>query len=497
MEKTKAPFLIISFLFFSALIASAQDGYTLKKDSLQSYVLSQNRKFSVYLPEGYEADTNKYPVIYVLDADGRDQHTVPTARFLFLNSKMPKAIIVGVMNIDRNHDFLPDSAKGAPTGGGADNFIRFFEKELIPCIDKNFRTENFRVLVGHSYGGLFAMHVLLNDPALFDAYIAIDPSIWYNGKKFLKSAAKGFSSGRNWNRSVFITGREGEGMDEMGISSLDTLMKASSPKEMNWKIVTYADEDHGSVTFKSVYDGLRYIFDSGGSLRLFPDTGIVPPGMTFTVYLWNINPSMRYTTDGSEPTADSPKCQNQIELTGGCTLKVRNVNLKYKNYPTATFIYRQDDFMKGLQSVNNLKPGLKYQYYEGAWDSLPDFSKLKPLKSGITENANLKDAVKKDSFALRLDGYLHITEKELYYFWISSDDGSQLYINNQLILNNNGIHSADLPRVSVIPLTPGYYPLTIKYFEKNGNESLSAGMIKGKENPSPEPFAKELLFYRK
>jgi predicted alpha/beta superfamily hydrolase len=496
MKKQKAVFLIMMIIISSFFIASAQDGYTVKKDSLQSAVLNQNRKFSVYLPEGYDADTSKYPVIYVLDADGRDQHTVPTARFLFLNSKMPKAIIVGVMNIDRNHDFLPDSAKGAPTGGGADNFIRFFEKELIPSIDKNFRTEAFRVIVGHSYGGLFALHILLNDPALFDAYIAIDPSVWYNGKKFIKSAEKDFSADRNWSRSVFITGREGEGLNEMGISSLDTIMKAYSPKELNWKIVAYADEDHGSVPFKSVYDGLRYIFDAGGSLRLFPDTGTVPPGMTFTVYLVNINPSMRYTTDGSEPTADSPQCPNKIELKGGCTLKIKNLTLKYKNYPTATFTFRQSDFLTGLQSVKGLKPGLKYEYFEGAWDSLPDFSRLAPAKKGIAENIDISSAARKDSFALRFEGFLHITEKELYYLWITSDDGAQIYINNQLIVNNNGIHSADLPKVSVIPLTPGYYPIIIKYFEKNGNESLAAGIIKGNENPSPQPFAKESLFHK-
>jgi hypothetical protein len=94
--------------------------------------LKQNRKISIFLPDGYDAKDAKFPVLYVLDADGRDQHTVPTARFLSVNNRMPKAIVVGVFNIDRNHDFLPDSSQSAATGGGADNFLQIFKMELIP-----------------------------------------------------------------------------------------------------------------------------------------------------------------------------------------------------------------------------------------------------------------------------------------------------------------------------------------------------------------------------
>ncbi len=493
--KTRIAFL--ASLFFFALTVSAQNGYTEHKDSLQSVVLGQNRKLSIFLPEGYDTATVRFPVIYVLDGEGRDQHVVPTARFLFLSGKMPRAIIVGILNIDRNHDFLPDSTKGTPTGGGADKFTSFFEKELIPYMDKNFRTESYKVLVGHSFGGLFAMHTLLMKPDLFDAYIAIDPSIWYKDLIVLKSAAKEFPAVKSWDRSLFITGREGEGMNEMGITPLDSLLKASAPKELNWKITAYADEDHGSVPFKSVYDGFRFLFDAGGSLRVFPDGGIVPEGESFDIYLWNINPDMRYTTDGSEPTADSPQCQSKMRLTGGCTLKIKSITKKYKYYPTATYVFRQEQFLQGLKSDKNLKPGLKYSYYEGVWDSLPDFSKLKPLKKGITGNIDLALAARKDSFALHFEGYLHITEKAMYNLWIMSDDGSEVYLNNQLILNNDGLHSGEQPRVTVLPLTPGYYPVTINYFEKNGNESISAGIIKDMEKPSPVPFAKEMLFHKK
>ena len=150
----KTRIILLALLFCITIKVSSQDGYTVKNDSLKSDILNQTRKLNIYLPEGYDAKDAKFPVLYVLDADGRDQHVVPTARFLFVNGKMPKAIVVGVFNIDRNHDFLPDSSQAAPTGGGADKFLQFFKTELIPYINKNFKTESFNVLIGHSFGGV-------------------------------------------------------------------------------------------------------------------------------------------------------------------------------------------------------------------------------------------------------------------------------------------------------------------------------------------------------
>jgi predicted alpha/beta superfamily hydrolase len=492
----KTRIMIISAFFFICVNISAQEGYTVEQDSLQSDVLKQKRMLSIFLPEGYDAGDTKFPVLYVLDADGRDQHTVPTARFLFLNNKMPKAIIVGVFNIDRNHDFLPDSSQNATSGGGADNFIQFFKKELIPFIDKKFKTESFKILVGHSFGGVFAMHAFLNDPDLFDAYIAIDPSFWYKNQMQIKSAQNEFLKAKNWNKSIFISGREGGGMKDMAITPMEKVLKSSAPAGLNWKVVAYSDEDHGSVTFKSVYDGLRYIFDAGGNFMVYPNAGIIPKGSSSYAIIENGNPNLRYTTDGSEPTVKSPLCKERIEITKPCTLKVKSVSTKYSNIPTVTRIFAEGEFMKGQQSVENLKPGLKYSYYEGVWDSVPDFSKLSPEKSGVTDNIDLKFALKKDSFAVQFEGYLHITKKDLYDIWVVSDDGSKVYFNNQLLLDNDGLHSADRPVVKLVPLDPGYYPILIQCFEKTGDESVSFGSVVGTKKLVPKPFPKEMLFYK-
>jgi predicted alpha/beta superfamily hydrolase len=492
----KTRIILLALLFGIGLKLTAQDGYTVKNDSIQSDVLKQNRKISIFLPEGYDAKDSKFPVIYVLDADGRDQHIVPTARFLFVNGKMPKAIIVGVFNIDRNHDFLPDSSKSANTGGGADNFVSFFKNELIPYINRNFKTDAFRVLVGHSYGGVFTMHALLTDPDLFDAYIAIDPSFWYKNQMQVKTAREEFLKTKNWNKSIFITGREGNGMKEMGITAMEKVLKASAPKDLSWKIAAYPNEDHGSVPFKSVYDGLRYIFDSGGSFQVFPSAGIIPEGVSAYAIIINSNPNLRYTTDGSEPTINSAVCKEKIILNKACTLKVRSVVSRYKNVPTVTRIFSKGEYLNGIQELENLKPGLRYTYYEGVWDSVPDFSKLTAKKTGTTGDLDLTFAAKRDSFGVQFEGYLHITKKDLYYFYVLSDDGSKVYLNNQPLLDNDGLHSADNPVVKMVPLNPGYYPLMIRYFERTGGESISLGYVKSEKKLEAVPLPKEMFFYK-
>lgn len=491
--KTK---IIVFVLFCISLKIAAQDGYSEKHDSIQSDILKQNRKISVFLPAGYEAGDEKFPVVYVLDADGRDQHIVPTARFLFVNNKMPRVIVVGVFNIDRNHDFLPDSSQNATTGGGANNFLKFFKNELIPYIDKNFKTEAFKVLVGHSYGGVFVMHTLLNDPDLFDAYIAIDPSFWYKDRMQVKSAQNEFLKTKNWNKSIFITGREGNGMKDMGIEAMEKVLKSSAPKELYWKIVGYSSEDHGSVPFKSAYDGLRFIFDGGGNFQVFPQAGILPKGTSSFAFIENNNPNLRYTTDGTEPTINSKQCRDRIEITKPCTLKVKSISRTYKNNAAISTIFSEGTFPEGAQPAENLKQGLKYSYYEGVWDSLPDFTKLTPKSTGITENLDLKFAARQDSFAVRFEGYLHIITRGLYDLWIVSDDGSKLYLNDQLLFNNDGLHAADRPVVKLVPLSPGYYPIKIDYFERTGDQAITLGWITGKKKIQAVPVRKEMLFYK-
>jgi hypothetical protein len=175
---------------------------------------------------------------------------------------------------------------------------------------------------------------------------------------------------------------------------------------------------------------------------------------------------------------------------------VKSVASNYKNVPAITRVFSEGNYMNGQQSVENLKPGLKYSYYEGVWDSVPDFSKFTIKKTGTTENLDLNFALKKDSFGVQFEGYLHITKKDMYDLWIVSDDGSKVYFNNQLLLDNDGLHSADNPIVKVVPLNPGYYPIKIDYFERTGSEVVTLGYVPTGKKLKALPIPKEMLFYK-
>jgi hypothetical protein len=312
----------------------------------------------------------------------------------------------------------------------------------------------------------------------------------------VKTAREELTKPGNWNKSVFITGREGEGLKSMGIPPMQKQLESSAPKELNWKLAAYPQENHGSVTFKSAYDGLRFIFDGGSNIVVYPDAGVLPKGKSTYAIIENNNPDVRYTTDGTEPTINSPQCKDMIKITRACTLKVRCVAKKYNPAPTVTRIFSAGEYLSGQQSAENLKPGLKYSYYEGIWDSIPDFSLLTPKKTGVTNNIDFNFALRRDSFAVQFEGYLHFTKKDLYDLWITSDDGSQVYLNNQLLLNNNGVHSSDKPVVKLVPLKPGYYPFKIVYFEKTGNEEISFGSLIVDKKASPTPVPAEMLFHK-
>src|SRR3954447_1953382 len=180
----------VLLLISSAAIAQPATG-TVKRFSIKSTVLGEDRIILVRTPAGYETNKVSYPVLYMTDGDAHMRHTASTIEFLTQNGRIPDLIVVGVTNTDRTRDLTPakpgdkDAAGNLrwPTSGGADNFLKFFETELIPEIEKEYRVQPYRILAGHSLGGLFAIHSMITKPGLFNSYIAVSPSLqWENGE---------------------------------------------------------------------------------------------------------------------------------------------------------------------------------------------------------------------------------------------------------------------------------------------------------------------------
>ena len=286
---TKAlPLLLLLLSCVPATTAQTQQtGDGAERLSLKSVVLGEERVILVRTPPGYGRNTERYPVLYMTDGDTHLVHTSGTVNFLARNGRMPEMIIVGIVNTDRTRDLTPTNAalsipKGQPnpfpTSGGADRFLKFIETELIPVIESRYRTQPFRVLAGHSFGGLFAVHTMLARPELFNSYIAVSPSLQWADELLVKRGEEFLKSHREWKKSLYMTLGNEPGDISEAFRQFREILGKNRPKDFEWDATQFMDEEHGSVVLPSHYWALRRIFD-GWQMPRDPATGTVAGGL--------------------------------------------------------------------------------------------------------------------------------------------------------------------------------------------------------------------------
>ena len=231
-------------------------GFTFK---LHSVVLNEDRTIMISLPEGYSTNTKKYPVLYMLDAQWNFNHTSQTVGWLSDKGMIPQTIVVGLhTGENRNRDLLPTQDKGSKSGGGADLFYKFIKEELIPFIDKNYRTYNYRVLGGVSFGGVFVMHAFISEPQLFNSYLCLSPSMWWDNRIMLSKTDDFLSKNPRLHNYLYLS-MANEGT-QMGVDSLAQTLKKYDPKELIWKYNKYPEEVHETVNYKGTWNGLKFVF---------------------------------------------------------------------------------------------------------------------------------------------------------------------------------------------------------------------------------------------
>src|SRR5262249_11169126 len=165
--------------------APAQDTQPARRLVVKSEVLGEERVALVRTPAGYDAGEQRYPVLYMTDGAAQRGHTAGTIDFLARLGRMPEMIVVAITNTDRTRDLTPTRAAGPggpgpATSGGGDKFLKFIETELIPQVEKTYRTQPYRVFAGHSLGGLLALHAFATRNDLFQAYVAVSPSLFWD-----------------------------------------------------------------------------------------------------------------------------------------------------------------------------------------------------------------------------------------------------------------------------------------------------------------------------
>lgn len=234
-------------------------GYSMK---FHSAILNEDRTIMISVPEGYATSNKKYPVVYILDAQWSFNHASQNLAWLSSpdNKVIPQSIVVGISSggDKREHNLTPTIGSG--NGGGADSLYMFIKKEVIPFVEQNYRTYNYRILGGASYGGLFVMNAFVKDPLYFNGYIAMSPSMWWDNQIALKNTEKLLAKSAQLPTRLFITlANEGE---SMGVDSLASLLKKYSTKQLVWRYDKHPDEIHNTINYKGMWDGVKFIFSN-------------------------------------------------------------------------------------------------------------------------------------------------------------------------------------------------------------------------------------------
>lgn len=223
--------------------------------SIQSKKINEEREIRVYLPRNYASSGKKYPVIYTLDGEGTGSMTANTAEFMTGYSsipQMPEVIVVAVINANRNRDMpIPEGYGKA----GEENFLAFLADELIPAIEKKYRTQPLRILLGHSQGGLFAHYAVSARPKVFQWILSIDAPLagFVSAKPLLEKVKIIVKTPNYQGRLISIENLYGWRNEWKSLTD-------SAPKSFYAEQVEIKDETHETMAYKSIYEGLKRLF---------------------------------------------------------------------------------------------------------------------------------------------------------------------------------------------------------------------------------------------
>lgn len=251
--------------------------------TIPSTILGEDKAVQVFLPSHYHDPFNQpvhYPVVYVLDGEAYGQLAASVIHNMGQSGNMPEAIVVAInAGAERFRDYTPSPSNlnwqgktvdwGSETGG-AEPFLNFIEQELLPTLAAQYRTGKHRTAIGHSLGGLLVLHSFLTRPELFDAYLAIDASLWWDNKTLpIRAESLGDQTPLRGQLYCSLADHETKGPNEHRtmvsgyerfVSTLQKRQAQALDPDLDFTAQKYDDETHSSVVVPSLCDGLKKIF---------------------------------------------------------------------------------------------------------------------------------------------------------------------------------------------------------------------------------------------
>lgn len=183
--------------------------------------------------------------------------------------------------------------------------------------------------------------------------------------------------------------------------------------------------------------------------------------------------SLHYTLDGSTPSSQSTRYTGPIVIEDDAVLQAVTFTADGRRSRIMKQAFEKVSHQEATQ-VNKPQAGLTYTYYEGRWSMLPDFETLTPKREGVAKSITMEGLTDRESnVALMFDGFVKIDKDGLYTFYLESDDGSKLYINDQLLIDNDGLHGAETKQGQAA-LKAGYHRIKVEFMQGGGGYALKA-----------------------
>jgi len=247
---------------------------------ISSKVLNENRKVYIHYPKPDTTNPDKrYPVLYLMDGESHfdmlSQYTDYLSRWDV--DVIPEMIVVGIVNTKRTRDLTPtksiinyygqpDTARVSwmkPSGGG-EQFLQFIREELMPYVDESYKTQSFKIFAGHSFGGIASINCMLTHPEMFNAYISISPSFWWDREYVLRLAREKLKKVSTLNKVLFYSDA-GEGAADKSsyhtnLLKFDSLLSSMALRGLDYKYKHYPEETHMTEPVLAYYDALRFVY---------------------------------------------------------------------------------------------------------------------------------------------------------------------------------------------------------------------------------------------
>jgi alpha-mannosidase len=204
---------------------------------------------------------------------------------------------------------------------------------------------------------------------------------------------------------------------------------------------------------------------------------------------------VRYTLDGSEPSQDSPLYTSPIRITETTIVKARVFGAGNESENrTASITIEKAALSEAVQALD-AEQGLSFEYYEGKWRELKDMLATKPLSAGIAKDFSMISGNPKDYFGYRFKGYIKVEQDGIYKFHLVSDDGSRLIIDDKTVVDNDGLHGAEVRESGITALKAGLHTVELLYFDRGWDKFLTISFTA--PDGEKKPVTPAMFYYKR